>query len=271
MITDAFLRYYPKHFLQTLHIMGASDFRSIRHPENKIISVLVYLILCTVTWGVVYPAFLELSAKYGKSVVPVVTETQLSTGYFRRSGNKIYYLIGSTSKRKNDAVAINIDGSGLRSILSEESNVSENLKKQSAPFSDILIRETMTDKPSWLHTAYYHLENLAEKAWSEGIIHWLCFASFGLALCSVYALIYCSSWRMINTLYVWFGEVFVTVMNNLYFTPMALPVRLAAKSWGGFFRLLDEPALVTANVAVSLIFIIFGITAIIIRSRRSGR
>ena len=250
----------------------------IRHPHG-IFPFIMYCILAAATWGALYPAYLTFSLKVNHTVTVQEPAQPLTSGYFRRSGGTTYYLLSDLKKDSvEDIVIRNTDNpADSVSIGTAERDV---IEKESAPFRDSLVRETISPAPHRLSLCVDLIELHAEQAWKGGWIRWLCFASLGFALFSSYALSFCSEWRLINILYLFIMQAGIISFNTLYYTVYFAgyrgkdqPLRLAAErfKYTGFFKYIDDPMLVCTNVLISVIFIIIGIIAVCARVRRSRR
>jgi hypothetical protein len=247
------------------------SFYRVRHSGGGILPVIMYALLGAVTWCILYPAFIELKNQWhAKSYT---TESVLTAGYFRPSGNNVVYLPHKLVSSDADVVVINRDAAPEDAVSQQKVNYSETVDT-AAPFKDILIRETVPTMPEWIMNGFAIIEIRAEHAWNGGYISWLCFISFGLALFSVYALTFCSEWRLINIIYLLLMESGVLSLNLLYFSDYFLPIRKFSLQLGSslkFFTCLDEPLLVCMNVFLSFIFIGIGTTAVFTRTKNNKR
>ena len=243
----------------------------IRHSRGGSLPVLMYCLLGAVTWCLFYPAFIEIK---GKRIDRPLPETSvLTSGYFRRDSSTVSYLLQIPDVSGTDAVIINESANPEDAVLLGASDTRKMIQA-AAPFKDILIRETIPAVPDWISAALENFEVRAEHAWHEGVMSWLSFVAFGLALFSVYAISFCSEWRLINTLYVFVMEAGVMSFNLLYFSSYFAEFRKFESllcSSIKFLSHLHEPLLVCMNVFFSLLFIVIGIIEVRIHAAKNKR
>ena len=238
---------------------------AVRHNTRRVIAAVTYDVLSAITWGVVFPLFMAVCPDDG-AVVPAPPAVVPSAGYFRQLDRTLYYTSGIA---EHNSVQIALDDLHPETMLTESDDVAEILVRQSAPFHDVLISRTMEYRAlAFLHEGYGYLMAYARRAWSGGIVGWLCFAAFGLALCSVYAFIAMSSWRLINSISVCFFSVCICLSNFYYFSRWHAAAGEMTASGSGLFRAVDEPLLVGGNLLVAIIFITVGAVTAIIRAHK---
>lgn len=264
---------------------------AVRHHAKKLVAAVTYMIICLFTWAVVFPAFLTfakanpfLSQIESVEKLAELNDAPLTKNYFRKTGKFIYYSTFENSadnsttminpatglvEKKTDAVVIHMDGTSPESMMHEVSSVSDILKEQAKPFTDTLIRDTMSYEflPEFYRGFDLLMQN-ATKAWDTSILSWVFFALFGVALCSVYAFIGISHWRIINTLTVIVMSAFIVIYNFLYFTGFFSFINI---SWNGIFSQIENPLLVIANFGVAFIFTLIGLIVSIVRSAKERR
>lgn len=274
-------------------IVGSGTFLAlyaVRHHAKKAVSAVTYVFLCLFTWLVIFPAFLVFSesssflAQFDS--VEKLAETNdapLSKNYFRRIGNFIYFITDETPKEsrpitintvtglqeeKSDSVVIFMESTDPGSMMFEVSSVSDILKVQAEPFTDTLIRDTMSyEFLPLFYRSFDLLMATAKNAWDGGIINWIFFASLGCALCSVYAFIGMSRWRIINTLAVILMTAFIVVYNYLYFAGFIPIIDIPL---GGIFSRIDNLFLELINFCVAIVFILIGVIMSIVRFVREA-
>lgn len=274
-------------------IVGSCTFLAlyaVRHHVKKVASALTYTFLCLLTWLVLFPAFLVFAERSSflaqfetVESLAEINDAPLSKNYFRKAGNFIYYITDETAKQskqttinavtglkeeKSDSVVIFTEGIDPESMMFEVSSVSDTLKEQAEPFTDTLIRDTMSYE---LLPVFYRSFDLlmatAKNAWDAGVINWIFFASLGCALCSVYAFIGLSRWRIINTLAVVLMTACIFICNYLYFAGFIPIINIPL---GGIFSKIDNLFLELINFCISIVFILIGVIVSIVRSARKG-
>jgi hypothetical protein len=243
----------------------------IRHSRGGCLPVIMYGLLGAVTWCLLYPAFIELKGKWTPRLLP--EDSVLTSGYFRREGNDVFYLMHTPDGSNADSIVINESANPENAVFPGYADT-QKMVETASPFKDILIRETIPAVPGWISAALENFEARAESAWHEGLISWLSFVAFGLALFSVYAISFCSEWRLINTLYVFVMDAGVMSFNLLYFSSYFAEFRNLESllcSSIKFLTHLHEPLLVCMNVLFSLVFTVIGIIEVRIHAAKNKR
>lgn len=247
-----------------------------RHNSKKVSVVITYIILSLLTWIVLFPAYLTFSRKLSSTIAQDFVKTDaspsrkvlLSSEYFRRDGRLIYYHINDElSDIEIDAVSINMDGTNQTNMIRETLNASEELGKKSFPFNDILIRDAMSFFmiPPFFY-GYINILSNAHAAWNSGIVSWLFFAIFGAALCSVYAFVGMSNWKIINSIAVVFWTMSIVVLNGAYYSVLRNLIRFP--QFPGFLNNIENAPLALANFLIFFVFLVIGIVAAVIRSAK---
>lgn len=238
-----------------------------RHNSKKISTVITYIIICLVTWIVLFPAYLTFSQKFPRNIAQYLSNKSsvpsrnllLSSEYFRRDGRFVYYHIrDDLSEIDIEAVAIDMDGSNHTNMIMEMRYASELLQKQSFPFDDILIRDAMSFSmiPPFFN-GYINILSNARSAWNSGIFSWLFFALFGAALCSVYAFVGMSSWKIINSIGIIFWTVAIVALNSSYYSTLRNFIKIPQLP--GFLANIENAPLALANFLFFFIFLLIGI------------
>jgi hypothetical protein len=243
----------------------------IRHSRGGWLPVMMYGLLGAVTWCLLYPAFIEVKGRWIDKPLP--ESSVLTSGYFRREGSKVFYLVHTPDSSDADSIIINESANPEDAVFLGASDT-RKMVESATPFKDILIRETIPAVPGWISEALENFEVRAESAWHEGFISWFSFVAFGLVLFSVYAISFCSEWRLINTLYVFVMEAGVMSFNLLYFSSYFAEFRNYESLLCHrikFLAHLHEPLLACMNVLFSLLFIILGIIEVRIHTAKNKR
>lgn len=251
----------------------------IRHRSAPCATFITYCSLSLFTWLVLFPLTLTLQKTASEnlsSIEELRDEQTLSSDYFRKTDGAIYYFIKNSDKQKAEVFQI-IDPEFPESFASEkELDISKDsaFYNSNLPFRDPILKDSMTDTPFGLIQCFYSLKEKAKDAWNNGYIAWLCFASLGFALSSVYAFIKFSSWRMINAylsvaftgLIIWFNYFYFTskfdgfrsFLYSLFYDGGKL----------GFFvnRNIDFP-LTLINLIVGILLSAVGIVIAVLRNQ----
>lgn len=242
-----------------------------RHNFKKVSTVITYIILSLVTWIVLFPTYLTFSQKFSKSISQYFVKTSsapnadvlLSSGYFRKDGRFIYYHIDNElSGTETDAVLMNMDGTNQTNMIRETHDASEMLGNQSFPFNDVLIRDALAFPllPTFFN-GYINILSNAHAAWNSGIFSWIFFALFGAALCSVYAFVGMSSWKIINSIAIFFWTAIIVVLNGSYYSILSHLIQIPRLP--GFLADVENAPLALANFLICFIFLILGIISVV--------
>lgn len=257
----------------------------IRHKNNPALSFITFAFLSLLNWFIFYPVTIKLQNVAEKNFYENAQKTEnsnlfklndLSSGYFRRSNGKLYFFSKKTQQDSADVILLENFNAPQDFAKEEKLDVSEKSEfyKNSSPFRDPLVKETMMDIPYQIINIFHSIKFQAIRAWNYGIISWLCFCSLGFALCSLYSLIKFSSWRMINALSALVFTGFVIWFNDFYFSPMNNGMRNFLQSLfyegGNLNFFIDkgiEFPLMIINLLFGLLFTIAGIVIAIFRNR----
>ena len=243
----------------------------IRHSGGGFLPIFVYILLCAATWIVLFPHFIEFKWKAEEASTPV-SKSVLTAGYFRPYSGEAAYLLHDTSTPERAAVVLKSEGDenavGLAQI---DTSVME---AESAPFADILIRETVPSFPAWIVNGIDTIEMHAEQAWKNGRFAWFGFLSFALALCSTYAVSFCSDWRLVGILYLLIMDAGVLSFNLLSYSEYFKRLREAGAPLANafpFFALSGDPLLICINAGIAVLCVAVGCLAAVVRAKRIKR
>ena len=243
----------------------------IRHSGGGFLPVTVYILLCAATWIVLFPLFIEFKRKAFETLPPA-SKSALTAGYFRPYAGDVAYLLDDASTPERAAVVLSSAGDeNAVSIAHIDAGVME---AESAPFDDILIRETVPSVPDWIKSGIDTIELRAERAWMSGRFAWLGFLSFAFALCATYAISFCSDWRLVGILYLLIMDGGVLSFNLLYYSEYFEHLRRGAAPLAKalpFFARLGDPLLICINIGIGILCIIAGCLAAVVRAKRLKR
>ncbi|MDE5899364.1 MAG: hypothetical protein K2H09_08910 [Treponemataceae bacterium] len=256
----------------------------VRHLGSPVLSAAVYAALCAATWLLLFPALLTArGAVYEKNGIldSGAQQANISGGYFRQLDGSIYYFLRDSDGQEADVILLNAEdvpsdegGAIVRTL--DVSEQSEFMKK-AAPFRDPLIKESLETPSTPVFAVLVSAKRRALASWSAGIPAWLCFCTFGFALCSVYSFIHVSTWRLVNSFSIVCLEAFVLWGNALYFSPLFGRIResleeSAAQSVGRWSAPLGNlgaelpPALL--NLLLGIIIVVSGSVITVLRNRK---
>jgi len=238
----------------------------IRHPA-KIGGAITFFIIQAFVWIFLFPFCARLlnfdaSVYFAKNVV--------STGYFRRYGNFLYYY-SNISPSYNRSFEV---GSGIRFKLSDLSVTQvkkpelvekEALRKNLTDFSDSLAEELL--KPPLLIQGIQNLLALPERI-AQNFDTWLNYfivLSMGLALMMLFFLRKLARWKLVDTLFVIISSVCILSVNSMYFNKLDLFAKISYSAQE--ILPLGIPLILCLNV---LFILIYTITAVLLLFRKKG-
>lgn len=265
-------------------VLGLVIYYCLRHTEHHFIRLFSYIIMCAFTWLVLIPLSFDLGDKYENAFSERYEIPVLSTGFFRPESGGIWYFSRIQQNGTADGLFIDLAGiSGERGSVIKFS--SEKIDDAfNGQFADTLIRDAIK-LPFVVIAPLEMYSTVIEKgkvAWSRGFGAWLVFLTFALALSSVVAFEYISSWRLINGLIILLAAGIICSVNYIYYhgiifrgtaeTWIQLFEQAAEKHTGFVHNMLmaEEPLLAAINFALFIILLFTGIILYILRERKAG-
>lgn len=256
-----------------IFIMPAIAYYRIRHPGG-ILQLIVYVILCMLTWIILMPGSVALKDFCSKRFSFESNRESLSPNYFRMVDDDVYYFTRefsvSTQGRAPEAPAIIIDtsengGVEYKSLGDYPSLV---LNKKALPFREVQIKKIFGEDVNPLPVDFRLLNSMISGAYAGGLGHILTLISFVLLLCSVYGITNFFDWRLLNAVMLFVITALVLCLNSMYFLPQFHELKMRIMSIG-FFRFLggivSEPILFILNCFFALVFILNGIIRFAVR------
>ena len=192
---------------------------SIRYPYNGIARIVTYTILTALAWIVIIPACLVAAQNFGSVDILKTNEPALTPNFFRPNEGTLYYYTSINPQTKM-ANGVSFE---LHNINSSEDTAQllENtpqFKADIQPFSDVLIYDTLQISkfidvilPSLILT-----KERAQDAFSKGVLQWLSFATWGLALYSLIGTRRLFRWRLLNFCTAILGSIGISLLNISY-------------------------------------------------------
>jgi len=245
----------------------------IRHTGG-FVSLVTYIILCFITWIILFPLTLQLNKKIVPKIKGEIVEQPLSGGYFRRVDDKIFYSIKDlpASDAESDSVSmLVIDTSADNGITESLEGNDSVLYEKALPFRDVLIKDNFLLKDNKSTISFRFLISKAESAWEKGFTHWMGFLSLGFLLSSIYGLVSFFAWRLVNAVFCFFITFAAIVLNSFYFSPVLETFRNMDFMKNTFFNFLgkyiDEPFLCIVNIFFGLLFIAVGIIKFVVAKK----
>ena len=244
----------------------------IRHPRNQLVSMLMYIIFSMLSWLLIIPADLKLINLYESDLEHSRTEST-SAGIFRKEGNGIYYFSRVNDDKSVDGLFLDTTG-----FLGQEGAAiplfNAKVSNESAfPYSDIIIKNSL--QPSQLVTyplsVYHALLTVAIHNVSEGFFPWISFAAIGLALMSLYALQFASSWKLANVTCTVFCAMGILFLNYLYYMNIFPSILIELGSKLSSLTGAKDPMIHLVNIIIFLLMLGFGIFMAIYRNNQENK
>ena len=260
-------------FCMFLFVHPVISYYRIRHPGG-ILQLIVYIILCLLTWVILVPGSFKLKDFFSKRFAFENTTESLSPNYFRKVGDDVFYFtkefsIGS-SGRAPEAPAIIIDTSEYGTVeyktIGDYKNLSLNRKAE--PFREVQLKSIFGEDKNPIPIDFRLLNSMISGAYSGGFPHFLTLLSFILLLCSVYGITNFFDWRLMNAVMLFVATALILCLNSLYFMPQfaSLKAGIMSKSFfRAFGNIVSEPLLFLINCVIAILFIISGIVRYAVR------
>ena len=254
-------------FCMQVFVLPLISYYRIRHPGG-LLQLLVYIILCALTWCLLMPASIKLQDYCNRKFSFEKRTENLSPNYFRKVDNDVYYFTKDFSVtaqgRAAEAPAIIIDTSenGDVEYRSVADYPSLDLNRKAAPFREIQLKNIFGEDESPVPIDFKLLYSMISGAYFGGLSHLLTLISFVLLLCSVYGITGFFDWRLLNSVILFITTALILCLNSLYFSPQFDAIKATIMNNGffrGFGRIVSEPILFLINCIFALIFIAAGI------------
>ena len=235
---------------------------------------ITFILLSCITWCLLIPMLGHFESKVFYNTKD--SSKMLTGGYFRENGDKVYYFTYNYNENPYlDTTAVVIDKSPEGGVEIEKIKPSRDfiLFRDSAPYSDILLKKTFGEKESQSIISFSLIMEHAQIAFAKKWTFWLGFLSLGLLFASLYGAADLFRWRLLNSGFLMIMTFGIFVANTLYYHPAVTSFRRQYINNKGFFvflgKYIDDPLLVLVNVTFSLAFIIIGIVRFATRNKRS--
>lgn len=240
----------------------------VRHPGGAPQAV-TYVILSIFTMVVLFPATIQLKTKYYDKFPQTTRIAHLSGGYFRQSGDKLYYFtkdFASNPVTGQDTTTVIIDTSenGVVSIEKIKDTPDFPLYKDAEPCKEILVKNAFNGTINSNKGSFTILVERAEEAFHKGWIPCIGFMTIALALCAVYAMTSFFNWKLLNAFIIILNTSIIVFVNGFYQTPAADGIKNALgnnRLMHLLGRYIDEPLLDSFYIILAILFLVIGIIA----------
>ena len=239
----------------------------IRHSYG-VLQTFAYVLIFLLTWAVIFPANAKLKNFVNRNFSYDQQREALTGGYFRKVGDKVYYLVEDYNFDKaTRLIEIDTDEDlpvkyGL--VFSEDDF---ELLTAGKNYRDVIIKSTFVDSTLPHIINFRSLVDYGERALEGGLLSYLCFLALALALSSVYGITAFFEWHLLSVCAVALFSSGILSINTLYFSPAFTSIKNHIYDISLFNFLngfIDNSFLLVANCAISLFFITFGIVVFIL-------
>ena len=257
-----------------IFIIPVISYYRIRHPGG-VLQLIVYIILCALTWIVLMPASFKLRDFCNRKFSFAAHTESLSPNYFRKVDDDVYYFTkefeSSSAGRAAESTAIIIDTSEYGDVefrtIGDYPNL--DINRKALPFREIQLKNIFGDGENPVYINFPILISMISGAYWGGFSHILTLLSFVLLICSLYGVTNFFDWRLLNAIMIFIITAFVLCFNSIYFMPLFEPIKnrvMNMRFFMAFGRIVSEPLLFIINSIFALLFIITGIVRFAVRS-----
>lgn len=241
----------------------------VRHVHG-ILQTVAYILICLITWGVIFPSTYFLEKKVGNYINSDEEENVFSSGFFRETDKKIWYftknfdfLTEGEYQGKNVSNVVIMDKSEDGNVTFEIAENSENseLVQQSKPFKEIGIKKALDFTKVFSFFNINLLVEFAKNALENGCRQYLQFLSIAFLLCSLYGISYFFDWRLLNVYAILSAAIIIVSFNIAFYFPFMKNFREYMNGMK-FFDFLDnyikEPFIFILNIMFGIVFSVIG-------------
>lgn len=193
---------------------------TIRYPQNGLARIITYTVLFLLAWLLIIPLCVHFFDQLAKVQIFEPKNQLLTAHYFREDNGQLYYYSSvDAATRTANGVAFKLDdiaSSVDDSILLENAPL---IQSDIQPFSDALVYDTLSTSRliDTFLPAIYNTRDAAISSVEGGVLTWLTFATWGLALYSLIGLRRLFQWRLLNFCGVLLGFLGVCTLNLSYY------------------------------------------------------
>ncbi len=269
---DLYKAFFYVFYCMLFLICPIISYYRIRHPGG-ILQFVVYLILCLVTWLLLFPAGMKLHEFCNSHVSFEKEAINLSGNYFRRIDDKVFYFTKEFSENANEltetnAVIINLEEDDVLEYKSVTNLPTEEFVQKAVPYREYQLKKIFENDESFIPLDFHILLSMGTNAFSLGFPYFLTFFSFILFLCSVYGLTNFFDWRLINAVMLFIFTAFILALNSVYYQSAFDSINQKLGDYRFFIackRFISEPLLFFINCGGSLFIIIAAVINIAVR------
>lgn len=260
-------------FCMQLFVLPLISYYRIRHPGG-ILQLLVYIILCLITWVVLVPASFQLKKFCERRFSFENRVESLSPNYFRKVDNEVFYFttefktVSPGNVEEASAIIIDTSENGIVQYRNIGDYPGYPLNRKAEPFREIQLKRIFGEDENPVPIDFRLLYSMIDGAYTGGLSHILTLISFVLLLCSLYGITNFFDWRLLNAVILFINTALVFCFNSIYFTSVFDGIKRSLMG-KGFFRFLsgivNEPILFIINLFFAIVFIVTGIVKFAVR------
>ena len=256
-----------------IFIIPLISYYRIRHPGG-VLQLIIFLVLCGLTWVVLMPATLKLKEFCIKRFSLENKREYLSPDYFRKVDDKVYYFTREFESNGSSGIA---EAPAIIIDTTEEGGVDYRmigdypgfaLNKKAAPYREIQLKKLFADNENPVPVDFSLLVFNINNAYTGGFKAIWLLLSFVVLLCSVYGITNFFDWRLLNAIMVFITTALILCLNSVYYAPQfdILKARIMDNGFFRFFNgIVKEPILFLINCFFALLFIASGIIKFAVR------
>lgn len=271
--------FFDACFTAIFVICPCISYYRIRH-QGGVLQAVSYVLICALTWALLFPGVDALEKRYSARHYMQSEYSQLSAGYFRNTGDRVYYFKNEFSELPNgsyeaNAVVIDLSDNGKVSSRPIVNSPYFELNRAGKPFTDPLIKQNFESEVGGAFSfSFKNLISLGRNALEKGLTFYLGFASVALVLCCLYAMTGFFEWKLLNSCFLIVASTLCYFINMSGFEFFPSSVKSAMNS-NSFVRILehyfDSPVLTALNVFVSILFVIMGLIKLLVKNHKARK
>ena len=258
-------------------ILPFLSYYRIRHVGGFLQTV-AYILMVVLTFAALLPGVLHFRNVFYDNYPTTNKFSHLSGGYFRESNDKVYYFTKDFSSNPitGDTTTIVIDTSENGTVTVEKVPDTPDfpLYQDAAPFKEILAKQAFGNGMFGTQGLIKGLVDDAIFSFSRGIKYYLGFILVGLALASIYGITQFFNWKLLNAFFVIVNTVLILIANTFYYSSAAEGLKSSLgrnKLIVSLNKILDEPILSCFYLIFTILMVVIGIVAMIVKKHKSKK
>lgn len=275
---ELFNAFFYTAFCLLVFICPLISYYRIRHPGG-IPQFIAFVILSLLTWIVLIPSVFNLNKKYIEKNDVIIDYVPLSKGYFRKVDDKVFYFTkdftdNGTGALESTCVEIDTTEDGVVKVVDVVDSPALEVNESARPYREILVKNTFKKNDCPVSINFKELFFDCNFHIQCGLWTFIGYLSFGLVLCSVFALTNVFKWKMLNTLLVTCCTFLIITLNsNIGLLPFGtLETKFADSGFITFFsKFGTHPLMVFTNFLFAILFIVTGVIVACVRKHKNKK